>query len=93
MRTETVTCDATGCQETQAGPWGDGHPAWAQIVGIGVADPETGHAITADVWLCPAHKARAAEAVLGPKIEPKSFDVAQGRQALRQAQDKAQDKE
>ena len=88
MRSETVACDATGCQETHAGPWGDGHPTWAQIVGIGVADPETGRAITADVWLCPAHKARAAEAVLGPKIEPKPFggalrpfDVAQGRQA------------
>ncbi len=88
MRSETVTCDATGCHETHAGPWGDGHPAWAHITGIGVADPETGRAITADVWLCPAHKARAAEAVLGPKIEPKPFDG-----TLRQAQDKAQDKE
>ena len=71
MRTETVTCDAAGCQTTQTGLWGDGYPGWAQIVGIGVADPGTGRAITADIWLCPAHKARAAEAVLGPKSEPK----------------------
>lgn len=71
MRYQLIVCDVPGCGEQHVAPWGEGHPGWTIMQGIGIHHEATGEPRSMEVCLCPADKARAAEAVLGAPRVPK----------------------